>query len=179
MNKYLSVLKQEIMHWKSLMIIALVAFLYTAFPVYALNYRYAEYMLTSKLGFFVKVMVLVQMLEALGTAFTRLDVALMILTGFLVGINIVLLIQISKQLKQLNSPVRLMIGGSGVVGLFSAGCASCGLSFASVFGISTSFGFLPYGNKLLYILAIGISLYSIYFMIGQINKSKSCTIRTK
>lgn len=118
------------------------------------------------------------MLWGLFTAFTMLDIVLLLLTGILVGINIVLLIKTTKRMKETTSPLKITVGGGGLIGLFSSGCAGCGLSFASVFGVTTSFTFLPYGNKLLYFIAIAISLYSIIFMLHKLKSSAAgCKVR--
>lgn len=193
MTQILSLFNKEIFRVKSLLLIAGITIFYTLFPIYAMNYHYILSQLISTAPTPEKFTSFLSILQSVGrqtyvcthaaatifTNFTPPDISLLITTGIVVGINVVLLIKTIKRMKQTGSPLKFVVGGSGVVGLFSYSCASCGLSLASIFGLSTSFGFLPYGNKSLYILAIGISLYSMYYMLKKLQTGTTCAISRK
>src|SRR5580658_1373062 len=96
-------LTNEIANWRALIIIAITTLIYIAFPIYAINYRFALYLLSSNIQFIGKIVDVVGMLEALTTLFTTTDLALLIVAGILVGINIVLLIKTTQLIRTSNA----------------------------------------------------------------------------
>jgi len=80
--------------------------------------------------------------------------------SFLFGINLELVL---RKLKSLKDRGGLHITfGAGLLSLVAAGCASCGLSFASVLGIAALVSLLPFRGLELYIVSIVILLISLF-----------------
>lgn len=102
------------------------------------------------------------------SATSSLDIILLILMGVLFGMNMTLVINKFNMLKRRGN-LRIMFG-TGIISVFAAGCASCGLSFASLIGISAALAILPFGGVELYFIAILILLAYIYFNLKQIIK---------
>lgn len=102
------------------------------------------------------------------TATSRIDVTLVFIMSALFGINMTLVINKFNMLKRRGN-LRIMFG-TGIISIIAAGCASCGLSFASLIGISAALAILPFGGMELYLLAIVILLISLYFNLKQIIK---------
>lgn len=89
------------------------------------------------------------------------DTILIILISFLFGINLELVL---RKLKFLKDRGGLHITfGAGLLSLVAAGCASCGLSFASVLGIAALVSLLPFRGLELYIVSILILLVSLLY----------------
>jgi hypothetical protein len=89
------------------------------------------------------------------------DSILVILIALLFGLNLELVL---RKLKFLKSRGNLHITlGAGLISLFSAGCASCGLSFASVIGVASVVSMLPYHGLLLYLLSILVLVVSLLY----------------
>jgi hypothetical protein len=89
------------------------------------------------------------------------DTILLIIIAFLFGLNLELVLRKLKFLKKQGS--LHITFGAGIISLISAGCASCGLSFASVIGVAGAVSLLPFKGLELYILAILILLASLLY----------------
>jgi hypothetical protein len=89
------------------------------------------------------------------------DSLLIVIIALLFGINLELVIRKLKFLKD-NGGLHITFG-AGILSLIAAGCASCGLSFASVLGIATIVALLPFHGLELYILSILILFISLLY----------------
>jgi hypothetical protein len=169
-------LGRVILHPKELGVIILVTFFYTVIPVYLMNYQFAWYMLTQDSQFLHKLYVLFVMFEGLFTVFSATNVILLFVTGFLVGVNIVLLGKTAVKKKDALR-LRAAVSGSGIAGLISTGCASCGLSAVSFFGIGSALGIIPLESTVLFICAIGISAYSVHLLLQNLQNNAACEVK--
>lgn len=88
------------------------------------------------------------------------DSILIGIISFLFGINLELVLRKLKFLKK-RGGLHITFG-AGFLSLVAAGCASCGLSFASVLGIATMVSLLPFHGLELYILSIVILSVSLF-----------------
>jgi hypothetical protein len=89
------------------------------------------------------------------------DTILIMIIALLFGVNLELVL---RKLKFLKSHGGLHITfGAGLLSLIAAGCASCGLSFASVLGIATIVSLLPFHGLELYIVSILILFVSLLY----------------
>ena len=177
MENYLKVFRQEIVNFKYLFLIVLIGFLYIALSVYLPNYRFIVSSVFGDDAIPDKLAVLFYALGGLFTAFSRLDSTLIIITGLLLGLNLALIAQTKKRLN--DAKVKFLIGGGGLLGLVSVGCASCGYSILSVLGLGTSLCFLPFGTKVFYLISIGALLFSIVYMVKKLSDSRDCKIEAK
>lgn len=172
--KYLKVFRQEILHFKYIMLILVIGFLYIALSVYLPNYRFILSSVFGSSTVQYKIAVLFYSLGGLFTAFSTLDAVLLIITSLLLGINLALIARTKKRLD--NSSVKFLVGGGGLFGLVSVGCSSCGYSLLSILGLGTSLSFLPFGTKVFYWLSIGALLFSIGYMTKRLNDSLNCNL---
>lgn len=96
------------------------------------------------------------------------DSILIIVISFLFGLNLELVL---RKLKFLKSQGNLHITiGAGLISLISAGCAACGLSFASVIGVASIVTMLPFHGLLLYLLSILILSVSLLYNLQTLVK---------
>ena len=101
------------------------------------------------------------------------DTILIIVTSFLFGVNLELVLRKLKFLKK--SGGLHITFGAGLLSLVAAGCASCGLSFASVLGVATIVGLLPLHGLELYLLSIIILIVSLHLNLQTL--VKVCKLR--
>lgn len=96
------------------------------------------------------------------------DSILITTISLLFGLNLELVL---RKLKFLKNQGNLHITiGAGIVSLISAGCAACGLSFASVIGVASLVSLLPFHGLLLYLLSILILLVSLLYNLQTLVK---------
>lgn len=107
-----------------------------------------------------------------GTGFT-----LLIVTAILTGINLSLLGKKLKNLKKQGN-LKLVVGGSTLIGIVGSGCASCGLPILALLGLSGSIAYLPFRGMELSYLAVILLLFSLYHLIKANNKNE-CEIVKK
>lgn len=61
--------------------------------------------------------------------------------------------------------------GAGIISIVAAGCASCGLSLASIVGLGSALAVLPFRGFELYIASIAILLLSLYYNLSSLYKA--------
>lgn len=96
------------------------------------------------------------------------DSILMIIITLLFGINLELVLRKLKFVKKQGN-LHITIG-AGLISLISAGCAACGLSFASVIGVASMVAILPFHGLILYFLSIIILLISLLYNLQTLVK---------
>lgn len=164
----LVVLKQELISAKSFVLIILFATLFVSTSIIAINLPSFVSFLFNSYPILTKLNILWLIFVGSFSAISRLDVVLVLVMGILFGINMTLLINKYSALKKRGN-LKIMFG-TGIISVFAAGCASCGLSFTSIIGISAVIAVLPFGGVELYLLAILVLIISIYFNLKQIIK---------
>ncbi len=165
--------KEEVVKTKYLLVISLVTILYIALGVYSINYRLVFGTIFGDFPVFYKVNLLFNLFQGAQTALSTPDFILLLITAILTGINISLIIAALKYIK-MNGRFRFLVGGGGLLGIVSTGCASCGFSLLSVLGLGSVLSFLPFGNHTLYIFSIPVLLFSGVYMLKKLNDSESC-----
>lgn len=167
-NLALTVLKQEILSFKSLLLVVTLALFFIMISLVIINIPTISSIILNDYPIIVKLNIISLIILGSFSATSRLDLFMVSIMGILFGLNMTLLINKYNALKRRGN-LRIM-AGTGIISVFAAGCASCGLSFASIIGISAVIALLPFGGIELYILAIGILLISLYFNLKQIIK---------
>lgn len=162
------VLKEEILSSKSLLFVILLSLIFVIASITIINIQSFISLFSNNYSIFSKLYIFLVILLGTFSATSKIDIILVIIMGVLFGINMTLIINKFSALKKRGN-LRLM-AGTGIISVFAAGCASCGLSFASLIGISAVLAILPFGGVEIYMLAIGILLLSIYFNVKQIIK---------
>ncbi len=166
----------KFLNQKNTITILFVTFLYSSFAILSLNYKLVFATLFGSFSLGYKISLLTYLLLGATTAFSKIDFILLIITSILVGINIALFLDTVSAMKTNGGKMRLTVGGGGILGLATTGCASCGFSFLSVVGLGSIFPNLPFGNHTIYILPIGLLLFSILYMGKRFNDSLSCKL---
>jgi len=162
------VLKEELLSLKSILLVIFLSLVFIAISISLINIQSFISLFANSYSFSSKLDIFIAIFLGTFTATSIADITLVAIMGILFGVNMTLIINKFWVLKRRGN-LRLM-AGTGIISVFAAGCASCGLSFASLIGISAVLAILPFGGIEIYILAIGILLLSIYFNARQIIK---------
>lgn len=149
------------------------AFLYFAVAVLLLNENLVQNTLFGPSPLLYKFTLLTALIEGAWTSLARTDFFLLAATALLVGANIAASISLIRRLKSLGR-ISLATSGGTMLGFVSVGCASCGFSMLSLFGLSGLIALFPLGNTGLYILAITLLIFSLYYNIKQLQKPLVC-----
>lgn len=151
---------------KTILVLLLIAFFYSATSLYALNYRFVLQSLNNSLPFNYKIWVLRDMLLGIGTALPTYELVLLLITSVLVGLNLALLLKEIRKLRK-QGGIKLSAGSLLVSGV-GIGCPSCSITLLSFLGPSTSIVLLPYQTMTLQVVAIGFLLFSLYTMMKNV-----------
>ncbi|MBT3419208.1 MAG: hypothetical protein HN726_02445 [Candidatus Magasanikbacteria bacterium] len=130
-------------------------------------------------SFFIKGKLLLLSLSSLYSNFTLLSAIFVVITSFLIGVNISMLVYYMR------ARSKAYTGGAvGLIGMFSGilgiGCASCGsVILTSLLGVSASgyvIRFLPFGGEEFSMLGVLLLGISIYLLGKKIQKPLVCEI---
>jgi hypothetical protein len=100
--------------------------------------------------------------------------ALLVISAILTGINLSLLVKKVKSLRSQGN-LKVVVGGSTLIGIVSSGCASCGLPILALLGLSGSVAYLPFRGIELSSLSVILLLFSLYHLI-KANSKNECEI---
>lgn len=146
----------------------LFALLYTAASIILINYKSFLSFLTADYNLIAKTKILSLIFLGSFQALAPKDIALLLLTALLFGINIELVL---RKLRFLASVGNLHLTfGAGLITLAATGCASCGLSLASIVGLSAVLAALPFGGAELYFISILILIASLFYNLHTLVK---------
>jgi len=131
-------------------------------------------LMTTFLGNFsidYKFKIFISLLYGMWTSMSGIGFTLLIATAILTGINLSLLGRKLKNLKKQGN-LKLVVGGSTLLGIIGSGCASCGLPVIALLGLSGSIAYLPLGGMELSYLSVILLLFSLYHLIKANNKNE-------
>ncbi len=113
------------------------------------------------------------------TLFTLPMQTTILLTSFLAGVNIALLIYYIRRRTKLEKSVGVSVLGM-ISGFFGVGCASCGsVLLSSLFGLSATAGFLgilPFHGLEFGLLGIALLMLSIFLVAKKIEDPLTCRV---
>ncbi len=147
----------------------ILSFLFLSFSLFLVNLLNfvsvagADYSIFAKLKIFF-----VFFIGSFETVSSR-DLFLLVLISILFGLNLSLVIEKIKFIKK--QPNLKLTIGTGILSLGAAGCASCGLSVASIVGIGWGLAVLPFGGIELYFISILILFISLIYNLNSIYKA--------
>jgi len=123
----------------------------------------------------------VNLLGSLGTNFTTVTASYTVVIAIIFGINIALMVHYIKKFKESKKQGGAASSTLGIiVGAFGIGCASCGsllvTTALSLFGISGSLTFLPFGGQEFGFIGVLLLGYSTYLLLKKITNPLVCKI---
>lgn len=172
------VLRQYIFSFHSLVSITLLSVLYILFATVLLNFQSIHAILYTSFSVQTKVVILASFIPGLWTSQSLLDFSLLFFTAVLVSVNILFIYHTLSVLKH-KGKIHASIGGATVIGLIATGCSSCGLSFLSVLGLSSSLSLLPFHGLELHLFSLFLLIVSVVYMTQQLYNAEYCKIPRK
>lgn len=146
----------------------LFSLLYISFSMILVNYKSFFSFLQSDYSVISKAKIFIIIFIGSFQAITLTDLVLLITVALLFGLNMQL---VMRKIKFLASSGGLHLTfGVGLLTLAATGCASCGLSIASVVGLSAVLASLPFRGLELYIISIIILLASLIYNLHTLVK---------
>ena len=167
--------KNELLSWKSLLGVLLIALLYVLLSGILLSLTLISNILASGFALEYKVKFLFFLLTEFWQTLVPVDQILLFLNALLTGLNILLIAKTLSSLKH-KGKIRFSVGGATIVTLITSGCASCGVSVVSILGISSTLSFLPFHGMELHILATILLVVSLLYMMRQLYIGRYCKI---
>lgn len=141
---------------------------YVVFSMFIINFQNFVSFLTSNYDLLAKVKIVTLLYLGSFMSISLKDLILLSLTSLLFGLNLELVL---RKLKFISSQGNLHLTfGAGLITLAATGCASCGLSIASIVGLSAVLAALPFGGVELYALSIIILLVSLLYNLHVLIK---------
>lgn len=159
------ILKQQLSSVPYIIFSIVIAFLYYVLLIFLLDAKIFLNIFSLPVGFFAKIMLsfLTVLNSSLNLPLTEL--LLFLLISLFVGLNIALIRQKIGVLKHKKIKIAF---GAGIISLVGAGCAACGISILSVFGIGAAASIVPFKGMSLSVLALIILLITFYYSIASL-----------
>lgn len=149
------------------------SFFYVTTSILLINYKSFISFGLADYTFLGKIKVLFFILVGSFQALDVRDATLLVIVSVLFGLNAELVL---RKIRFLASYGSLHITfGTGLITLAATGCASCGLSLASLVGLGGALAALPFGGLELYIASILILTWSLFFNLDAL--VKACKIK--
>ncbi len=136
-------------------------FLYLNLALLSTNYTNVFSILGSDYSLGSQISILWTLFWGSFATITPIDVVLLLSASLLFGTNLTLVFRKIKFLARQGS-LKLTFG-AGLITLVATGCASCGLSFISLFGLGGVVAILPFGGIELYVVSIIMLLLLLFY----------------
>lgn len=176
MPSLLDTAKKELLSFKSLIPIFLIGFIYFSSSTLIINYKLVQITLFGNYDISYKLKIVSILIYGATSAFSMVDFVFLIITSTLVGLNILMIYKIIKKLKSENAKLTLSVGGSSILGIVVAGCASCGFSVISLLGFAAAVTLIPFSSFFLHIISVVLLLLSLYYSINTYHQKIVCKI---
>lgn len=150
-----------------------ISLIYLLTTLVLINYKSYLSFVFSDYELYAKIKIVLILLAGSFQAIEPLDIILLLITTLLFGLNLELVL---RKIKFLSSRGGLHVTfGAGFITLAATGCASCGLSIASIVGLSAVLAALPFRGMELYVLSIIVLIASLIYNLHTL--VKVCKIR--
>lgn len=166
---------QTILKPKNILFILLIASFYITFVTYLMNTSLVLFTVTGGYPLEYKFKLLLSLLQGMWTAMSGIGLLTLFITAILTGANLTLLFQRIVYLKSAGN-LKLIVGGSSILGLVSSGCAACGLPILALLGLSGSIAYLPLRGIELSYISIFLLLGSFYLLVKSSDQMRSCKL---
>lgn len=142
--------------------------IYILISLILINYKSYLTFVFSDYSFIAKAKIVFILLFGSFQSVGNLDITLLFVTALLFGLNVELVLRKVRFLASRGS-LHLTFG-AGLITLAATGCASCGLSLASIVGLTGVIAILPFRGLELYTLSIAILLVSLFYNLNTLVK---------
>ncbi|MBI4992686.1 MAG: hypothetical protein HZC26_00920 [Candidatus Magasanikbacteria bacterium] len=112
-------------------------------------------------------------------AFTLFSLFLSLVIAVLFGVYLSLFLVRRRLRKEREIKNKLCSASGTAIGLFAAGCPTCGAPLFALFGAPLALFSLPFRGLELKVLSIALLALSIYLLVENIQKQLFCKVQTK
>jgi hypothetical protein len=151
-----------------------VAAVYVAFSTLIINYKLILETSTGQYPTSHKLSLILSLFTGAATLFSPFELMVIFFMGFLMGVNLILLIK-SLQEKKRTGDWSFGLGIAGT--LATTGCASCGITLLSFLGPSVSLSLLPFQGIVLQGVSLVLLVLSLVHTLNR--RVKNCIITTR
>ena len=170
-------LRYEFLNIYSVLSIALISFLYFSITVLLLNLRLITGVIFGNYSLLFKSSLLSALIFGSEAPLGNLNFTLLVITSILVAANIVAVFKNIKKLKKSGGTLTISVGGSALIGIFVAGCSSCGFSVFALLGLTAAVSLFPFEGLLIGILIIALLVLSLIYSLRTLHKEVYCKIK--
>ena len=165
-------LKQELLTLPVLVSSLGIALLYFYLSTLTLNFRLVTETISGHYPLNHKAAVLIALLQGAPALYTPFELFFILLLGFLMGVNTVLIVRSLREGKEKNGAWSFSLGFLGM--LATTGCASCGITLLSIVGPSVSLSLLPFQGVALQFVSLGLLTISLIHTLNR--RAQGCII---
>ncbi len=170
-------LKREFLDAYSLIAIFLVSFLYFSISVLILNIHLVTATIAGSSSLAYKFNLLSVLVFGAAAPLGTLNLTLLIITSFLVGANAVTVFKNLRKLKRSGGALTISVGGGAVIGVFVAGCTSCGFSVFALVGLTAAVALFPFEGLLIGLIIIALLALSLAYSLNTLHREVYCKIK--
>jgi hypothetical protein len=147
--------------------------LYLVISTLIINVKLISETLTGNYPVVDKLTLILTLITGITTLYSPIELIIISLMGFLMGINIVLLIKSLHERKKTGD----WSFGLGMLGtVATTGCASCGITLLSFLGPSVSLSLLPFQGIFLQMVSMVLLILSLIHTLNR--RVKNCIVTT-
>ena len=176
MTSWFAMIRHELFSFSAIASIFCIALFYAMAALLLPNASLLITTITGPFSLGYKLTLFISLLGGFWTAESPLDSILLLLSSILIGANFYFLGKTIYLLRH-SKKIKLSVGGATIISLVTAGCASCGLSLISLLGLSASVSILPFHGLELHIAAVGLLIFSLWYMFKKLYEAKYCKLQ--
>ena len=173
---FLGVLKKEFLNPIELAAILISAFLYFSISVLLLNFHLIASMLLGNFPLDFKFKLVSAMVLGAREPLGNLNFTLLVITALLVGTNLVTVFKNIKKLKRSGGALTISAGGGAIIGVFVAGCTSCGFSVFALVGLTAAVALFPFEGLMIGLLIIALLTASLIYALKALQREVYCEV---
>lgn len=151
-------------------------FLYLILASYLTNYSLVLNTLVENYSLDYKLSLLSALFLGFWLSVPKIEVFLTMLIALLTGINLSILI-VKANLLRKSKRIKLVVGGSSLLGIVGSGCGLCGLSILNILGFSGFLTYLPFKGTEFTMVSVVLLSISLYFLRKNYQETKACLIK--
>lgn len=169
-------LTTEFLNVKTIITIILISIIYYSFSVLLLSEGLVTTTLLGNYPLTYKYNLLSALVLGSQQSLGNTNLILMILTSSLVGVNLVTVFKNLKKLKKMGGKLTLSASGTAIIGIFVAGCSTCGFSVFALLGLTAAVTVFPFEGTLIGLIIIAILIVSTIYSINTLHREVYCKL---
>jgi hypothetical protein len=168
-------LKQELLKPSVIIGGSVLAAVYILFSTLIINYKLITETVSGSYSFSHKITLILSLFLGITSLFPLFELLIILFMGFLMGVNVVLLVTSLRERKKQKGDWTFGLGFAGM--LATTGCAGCGITLLSFLGPTVSLSMLPFQGIVLQGTSMLLLIVSLIHTLNR--RVKNCVITTR